>query len=161
MFKTMQSKYPGWFNILRAGNSKESSVKLTSVRWKYANTNTEDEIDAEIPEDIIDDEGAHEHDEAFRQENQPSPHLYMPMPEVRNLDLVLPLTSTPWEAYDGQGSGQIRSRLSDVRPRGLLPMEFEDSPLARPGPSRIRDALAKRARGVRKAIFNESDSSDD
>ena len=105
--------------------------------------------------------GVHGHDEAFTQENQPSPQLYMPMPEVRNLDLVLPLTSTPWEEYGSHGTGQTRSRLSDVRPRGLLPMEFEDSPLGRPGPSRIRNALAKRARGVRKAIFNETDSSDD
>ena len=83
------------------------------------------------------------------------------MPEVRNLNLVLPLTSTPLDDFDNQPSGRSKSRLSDVRPRGLLPLEFEDSPLARPGQSRIRDAIVRRARSVQKAIFNDEDSSDD
>ena len=164
----MQAKYPGWFNILKKGNKKETSVKLTTVRWKYAHNAEENHgEDVERLSDIVENESNEvspgEHNEAFELEPQPPPHLEMPMPEVRNLDLVLPLTSTPGgEEY--QRSGRSKTRLlSDIRPRGLLPMEFEDSPLARPrpGPSRIKDALTRRALNVHKAIFKSGDSSDD
>ena len=115
-----------------------------------------DNIGGEAEEQLEND-----HETAFTEEKQVSPHLHMPMPEVRNLDLVLPLTSTLREDFENQTSGRSKSRLSEIRPRGPLPMEFEDSPVARPGPSRIRDAIARRARSVQKAIFNETDSSDE
>ena len=163
MFKTMQTKHPGWFNILKEGFTKQTSVNLTSVRWKYVNN--DDEVNATIQNDNVEDEVEeqfeNDHETAFTEEKQTSPHLHMAMPEVRNLDLVLPLTSTLREDFENQPSGRSKSRLSEIRPRGPLPMEFEDSPVARPGPSRIRDAIARRARSVQKAIFNETDSSDE
>ena len=161
MFKTMQAKHPGWFNILKEGSTKQTSVNLTGVRWKYVNNEAEVAIrENDNNEDEEQEHLENDHETAFTEEAQAS-HLHMPMPEVRNLDLVLPLTSTPLEDYRNQPSGRSKSRLSDIRPRGLLPMEFEDSPLGRPGQSRIRDAITRRARSVQKAIFNDADSSDD
>jgi hypothetical protein len=83
--------------------------------------------------------------------------LDMPFPDVQNLDNVLPLTSTPLD--------QSKKRLSDIRPRGLLPMEsmqFEDSPLAstsKTTPSLFQQALVKRARQLKKAFTGDQGSS--
>ena len=175
MFKTMQKRYPGWFNILKEGNAKETSVNLENVRWRYVNNTEDDDNTVEVEDEDHDDvaEGQSdtpenetidfnlgEHNKAFAEETEPPPQLDMAMPEVRRLDHVLPLTSTP-EEQENHGSGRAKSRLSDIRPRGLLPMEFQDSPLGRPGPSRIRDAITKRAINIQKAIFKSADSSDD
>ena len=129
--------------------------------WKYVDNEAEvATIQNDNSEEEEQEQLENDHETAFTEEAQTS-RLHMPMPEVRNLNLVLPLTSTPLDDLNNQPSGRSKTRLSDVRPRGLLPLEFEDSPLARPGKSRIRDAIVRRARSVQKAIFNDEDSSDD
>ena len=41
MFKTVQQKWPGWYNILRDNSSSQTSVDLVNTRWRF------------IPVDII------------------------------------------------------------------------------------------------------------
>ena len=172
MFKTVQRKNPGWFNILQDGASNESSVELGKHRWKYlsrqADTASDDlpsatepdedqpiETNIVPPENNASEAAKLQHETAFAEETPRNLQLSMPFPDVQNLEHVLPLTSTPLQ--------QSKKRLSDVRPRGLLPMEFEDSPLAStssPTPSRFQQAVVRRARQVRKVLSGDKDSSD-
>ena len=81
--------------------------------------------------------------------------LNMPFPEVQTLENILPLSSTP-----NSSLALPPARLSLVRPRGLLPLEIEESPLHQPSRSRIQSALSKRADQVRKLLSkSNSDSS--
>ena len=88
--------------------------------------------------------------------------LSIPFKKVRNMDNVLPLTSTPLvpipESLQG-AAGHSRPRLSGVRPRGLLPNEM-DTPEPRPsaGPSRIKQAMVRRARQVKAALSRNEES---
>ena len=67
---------------------------------------------------------------------------------------MLPLSSTPAPAVPA-----VDGRLSAIRPRGLLPMEIEDSPLHRPQGSRIQEALSRRANQVRRILSRHSSDS--
>ena len=130
MYRTVQKKYPGWFNVLREDGS-QGSIRLDDRRWRFVIDETEG-----VVQDVQDVEEENSHDDAFAEETPLHNHLPTPFPEVQNLNNVLPLTSTPEELHPPKPP---RQRLSDVRPRGLLPMAFEDSPLASTlTPSRFR-----------------------
>ena len=150
MFKTMKRKWPDWFNVLVKGSTKETSVNLSIIRWKFA-TYEEESI-----EDVDDlnktDPTLNQHDNPIRVVDNP---LNMPFPEVQSLDNILPLSSTPLSSLPQQ-----QARISSVRPRGLLPMEIEDSPLHRPSGSRLQEALLRRSNQVKKILSkSKSDSS--
>ena len=153
MFKTVQRKWPSWINISEEVSGHKSSIDLSLIRWKFLEN--ENVVDDRVPVHENDDE-AHvqvdHHNEALRVVDNP---LQMAFPEVRNLEDMLPLSSTPASAIPAADG-----RLSAVRPRGLLPMEIEDSPLHRPQGSRIQQALTRRADQVRRILSrNSSDSS--
>ena len=201
MFKTVQRKWPGWYNIQCDDHPTQSSVNLRVVRWKFIfpqQNPTEDESDtsnistapADNPEiseeeaESIDkqsqdnsadfDEQQEENtdtenddqigdnlNEAFEDETPLFGHTSTPFPEVLNLETVLPLTSTPTSPLF-QASGAHKKRLSDVRPRGFLPVELQESPLGsvnRPGPSRIQRAASNKAESIQKLISTANDDS--
>ena len=161
MYKTMQRKWPGWYNVLKEGSRKESSVNLAVIRWKFAfdsnkndtsegafdltaeqgDTNSKSNIDDVTP-----------HNKAISVVDNP---LNMPFPEVQSLENILPLSSTPITS-----GVPPPPRLSSVRPRGLLPLEIEESPLHQQSSSRIQLAISRRAEQVRKLLSkSNSDSS--
>ena len=175
MYKTVQRKYPGWWNIQRDDQTAESSVNLQNVRWKFSEMPTDKDQDDEFQQstnsehndsddtynvedlDIQEsDYGDEVHNEGFELENAPqSLHLNMPFEKVVNLDNVLPLTSTPTP------DPQTRPRVSAVRPRGMLPMEIEEpSPSGSSStPSRIKQAIQKRATKFKELFPGSKDSS--
>ena len=80
--------------------------------------------------------------------------LNMPFPEVQSLENILPLSSTP-----NSSLALPPARLSSVRPRGLLPLEIEESPLHQQSSSRIQSAISKRADQVRKLLSKSNSDS--
>ena len=92
------------------------------------------------------------HDNPIRVVDNP---LNIPFPEVQTFDDILPLSSTPLSSIHRQSA-----RLSSVRPRGLLPLEIEESPVPHLSGSRIQAALSRRSDQVRKLLSkSKSDSS--
>ena len=79
--------------------------------------------------------------------------LTTPVPRVFNYENVLPLTSTPQE----ERTKPENHRLSSVRPRGLLPLELDDSSSSSTSAS-LQRGLRHKARQV-KGLFFSSDSS--
>ena len=152
MFKTMQKRWPGWYNIIREGTTQESSVDLSVVRWKVLSNASSDNVG--IEEAVAGPVEVDHHNAALRVVDNP---LQIPFPEVRNFDDILPLSSTP--SSENPAVDLQRARLSAVRPRGLLPMEIEESPLHRPSGSRIQQALTRRADQVRKILSRSSSDS--
>ena len=127
------------YNVLAAeGNAIDQEIEVAA----------EDEGTAPYEDNEIDP-----HNDAFANRVVDNP-LQIPFPEVQNLNAILPLTSTPLLST----ASSSRPRLSDVRPRGLLPMEIEDSPLQQPR-SRIQAALTRRADQVRKILSRSSSDS--
>ena len=160
MFKTVQRKWPNWINISEELSGHESSIDLSLVRWKFLSPTPQHSVEEDnVVDDLVQVYGDAEedhvevdhHNEALRVVDNP---LQMAFPEVLNLEDMLPLSSTP-----AQGVPAINGRLSAIRPRGLLPMEIEDSPLHRPHGSRIQDALARRATQVRRILSRHSSDS--
>ena len=96
------------------------------------------------------------HNEGFEVQNAPrSHHLNMPSDRVMNLENVLPLTSTPIP------DPRTKPRVAAVRPRGMLPMEIEEpSPSHSSTPSRIRQAIKKRANQIKELFPGSKNSSD-
>ena len=144
MFRTVQQKNPGWVNIINEGAHKQSSIKINDYKWRIL----QDESD--IREDSKQTDNDQEKDTevreaAFHEEVPLHDHLAMPFNEVLNMENILPLTSTPTSS--NVPNAHFPQRTSSVRPRGLLPMEFEDSPLGSTSknPSRYWKALADRA----------------
>ena len=164
MYKTVQRKYPGWLNIQRDDHTTESSVNLQNVRWKFSElqhgTNPEhDDTDSTyIVEDLDEIDNEHEAcNEGSELENPPPSQLTMPFDKVQNLDNVLPLTSTPISSHSN-----ARPRISAVRPRGMLPLEIEEpcSSRSTSTPSRIKQAIQKRATQIKELFPVTKDSSD-
>ena len=173
MYKSVQRKYPGWWNIQRDDQNTESSVNLQNVRWKFAEPQTNEGQDIELQQntssehndsddtytvedlDIQESEyGDEVHNEGFEMENAPqSQHLNMPFEKVMNLNNVLPLTSTPTP------DPQTRPRVSAVR--RMLPLEIEEPSPSRSSstPSRIRQAIQKRATKIKELFPGSKDSS--
>ena len=80
--------------------------------------------------------------------------------EVRNLELVLPLISTPTpDSASSAVAGHSRPCLSALRPRGMLPMEM-DTPQSSGSPSRFQKAMRNRAQQVHKVLSRTKKSSD-
>ena len=152
MYNTVQLKYPGWVNIINDGAHKQSSIKLNDYRWRSVN-----DQDDENGNSTLNDDDRNVFDTAFNEAAPANDHLSIPFPEVQNLDRVLPLTSTP--ASSTTPVAHFPQRTCSVRPRGLLPMEFEDSPLASGSnqPSRYKRALAEKARQIQRAITRRVD----
>ena len=124
IFKTVQKKYPGWFNIQRDDFHLETSVDLLRCRWMFlpilAEAGSDDEGNTledgiEPDHDENDDLNFHadldEHNVAFQMETPLYDPLHMPFDQVENLDNVLPLNSTPKSPPRVVHS---RPRLSDV-----------------------------------------------
>jgi len=44
-YKTVQRKWPGWYNILRHGSGRETSVDLWNTRWKFTPAHEIPQID--------------------------------------------------------------------------------------------------------------------
>ena len=160
MFKTVQKKNPGWCNIIRDGANKESSVSLYTNRWKYAResdpNDDHDDVQDDDPVNVQNDDL----NEAFATETPLQVPMYMPFPEVLNLNEVLPLTSTPTSSNLPSTTSHSRPRVSAVRPRGLLPMELAGSTEPSSGTSRIRTAIAERAAQVQRFLSGDQNSSD-
>ena len=156
MYKTVQRRHPGWFNIIRDdGHLTPGSIRLDDRRWRFYE-DQEGDITHETLDDVVLDQN---HDKAFSTETPENEQLPIPFPEVLNLDHVLPLTSTP--ASSTTPLTQIPQRLNAVRPRGFLPMEFEDSPLA-PSPtrSRLKKVMHDGAKHLKKVLaLDEKNSS--
>ena len=173
MFKTVQQKNPGWSNVQRDNLPVQTSLRLESYRWRFEGGNvatinatgdyTADHRDS--TQDVVDHpthnlDEPEAHNAAFQEETPTNNPLDMAFPAVEKLSLVLPLTSTPTSTDVPPASGLPRPRLSDVRPRGLLPMEFEDSPLGSSSrSSRFKQALARRTKQAKKALSMTQDSS--
>ena len=148
MYSTVQRKHPGWVNILNDGAHKQSSIKLNDYKWRS------------LKHQEIEDERSSDNDEddtnvlevAFNKETPLHDHAPIPFPDVQNFDNVLPLTSTPESST--APIVHFPQRTSSVRPRGPLPMEFEDSPLASGSkqPSRYKKAIAEKAKAIQKAF---------
>ena len=158
IYKTVQKKWPGWFNVRREDFMLESSVDLLATRWRYV-PQSEDET-----EDLLDTRPApvDVHNNAFEEAPPSNDQLYMPFGEVQNLEEILPLTSTPTPQVPTERI-HSRPRISDVRPRGLLPMERENShdhPSPSSGMSRFRQAVTNRAAQVQKLLSGDLSSSD-
>ena len=150
MYKTVQRKHPGWFNIIRVdGHETPGSIRLDDRRWRFY----EDQGDNNriLDETVGHDQG---HNRAFNAESPENEQLPIPFPEVLNLEHVLPLTSTP-----ASSNTRIYHRLSAVRPRGLLPMEIEDSPLSSPSKSRFKKAMHDGAKHLKKVLSMEEKNS--
>ena len=160
MHKTMQKKWPGWYNVLKEGSRKESSVNLHVLRWKFAFDSNVDVPGQETLDDSdVEEDKSREsnnynidlHNKAIPVVDNP---LNMPFPEVQSLENILPLSSTP-----NSSLALPLARLSSVRPRGLLPLEIEESPLHQQSSSRIQSAISKRADQVRKLLSKSSSDS--
>ena len=93
-----------------------------------------------------DEEENEEHNIGFQEEEPLHVHLPMPFNEVQNLNNVLPLTSTP------ASSSSTRSRLPGVRPRGLLPIELEQT-TARSSATSSRIKTAMQNREKEQSLF--------
>ena len=125
-------------------------------------TNDDGEAAAQTPPEEAEDSPnitTGRHVEGFAEETPLFVPLDIPMPEVQNLNHVLPLTSTPKQV--NKAAAPSKARLSDIRPRGFLPMEFEDSNLGSSSrtPSRFKQALVNHAKQVKKALSKDTDSS--
>ena len=162
IYKSVQKKYPGWCNIQREDFLFETSVDLLNTRWKFLRRN----LSETSLEDASENEASATPSEAFNNamegEVPQDDQLSIPFKKVRNMENVLPLTSTPMvpipESLQG-AAGHSRPRLSGVRPRGLLPNEM-DTPEPRPSacPSRIKQAMVRRARQVKAALSRNEES---
>ena len=125
-----------------------SHWNLYSVRWTVSTSQADSDRDEDVREtetsnehedpDNDDAEECEEHSLGSQEEASLHVHLPIPFDQVQNLNHVLPLASTP-----ASGSG---SRLSAVRPRGLLPLELEQTtPRVSAISSRIKAARLNRA----------------
>ena len=162
MYKTMKKKWPGWYNVLKENSTKESSVNLDAIRWKFAFDSNNDDDTSEGATNVPDEQGdtsrksnignVDPHNKAISVVDNP---MNMPFPEVQSLENILPLTSTPITS-----GVPPPARLSSVRPRGLLPLEIEESPLHQQSSSRIQLAISRRADQMKKLLSkSNSDSS--
>ena len=159
MYRTVQLKHPGWINIINEGAYKQSSIKINDFKWRILDEANDHKGDSTHS---IDDkqEVTETHEVAFHEEVPLHNHLSMPFNDVQNLENILPLTSTPASTH--APAAHFPQRTSSVRPRGFLPMEFEDSPLGSPSkpPSRYKKALAEKAKKIQKA-FSKYTADDD
>ena len=147
MYNTVQRKHPGWVNIINDGAHKQSSIKLNDYKWRLLkHQGNEDERFSG------NDDDTNVLEVAFNEETPLHDRTPIPFPDVQNLDNVLPLTSTPESST--APIVHFPQRTSSVRPRGPLPMEFEDSPLASGSkqPSRYKKAIAEKAKAIQKAF---------
>ena len=161
-YKTVQKKYPGtmWFNVQRDDLVIESSADLLNTRWRFINR----QIFVDPLQEASNAEASSEpFNDAFEEEPQLHEQLSIPFNEVQNLELVLPLTSTPTsDSVPPAVAGHSRPRLSAVRPRGMLPMEM-DTPVSsrmNTAPSRFQQAVRNRAQQVRAVLSLTKESSD-
>ena len=159
MFTTVQQKNPGWVNIINEGAHKQSSIKINDYKWRILQDESDIREDSKQT-DNDQEKDTEVHEAAFHEEVPLHDHLAMPFNEVLNMENILPLTSTPTSS--NVPNAHFPQRTSSVRPRGLLPMEFEDSPLGSTSktPSRYKKALADRAKEVKK-LFTKKTVTDD
>ena len=126
-----------------------SSNENKTIEDPEANIEAVENSDA-VPS--LNDPTLNPHDNPIRVVDNP---LNIPFPEVQTFDDILPLSSTPLSSIHRQSA-----RLSSVRPRGLLPLEIEESPVPHLSGSRIQAALSRRSDQVRKLLSkSKSDSS--
>ena len=137
-----------------------SSADLLNTRWRFINKQSfgdplQEASDAEAS-------GAHSEpfNEAFEEETPLNEQPSIPFNVVRNLELVLPLISTPTpDSASSAVAGHSRPCLSALRPRGMLPMEM-DTPQSSGSPSRFQKAMRNRAQQVHKVLSRTKKSSD-
>ena len=141
----------------------ESSVNLLTTRWRFIERHQDPVhlLDCARPVDETFEVLSDPLNEAMEEDVSLNDRVYLPFGKVRNLEAVLPLTSTPTSLPMDSAAGHSRPRLSTVRPRGMLPLETATSEPSLLGdvPSRIKQALVKRAQQV-KAVLSKDDVSD-
>ena len=153
-------RYGGHNHNYRLDNGDLGGVDLLpGTAWTHPLQvlQADDQLDAVDDQlDAVDEEPGpvDPHNNAFEDGPVHNP-LQMAFPEVRNLNDVLPLSSTPMPTTSTANAS--RSRLYAHRP--LLPMEIDESPLHRPSGSRIQQAMVRRADQVRKLLSRSSSDS--
>ena len=120
-----------------------------ATRWTLQTLQVTPSTNRNLDDIDHEDAAAENLDKAFAEETPINAQLSMPFPTVRNLDHVLPLTSTP---VDDQVASSSNRRLSAIRPRGFLPMEMEDPQSPVTPRSRYTAALASRSDQVRRVL---------